>query len=71
LDILKGFQASQNSLLKKSVADKLLDTLDKFGMPDKVPDSFIEFNKKFNPSWRKELVEVFVDLFSMAVMMDI
>lgn len=40
------------------------------GDPEKVPDSFIEFNKKFNPSWTGDLVEVFVDLFSIAIMMD-
>ena len=40
------------------------------GDPDKVPDSFVEFNKKYNPSWQEGLVEMFVDLFSMAVMMD-
>ena len=40
------------------------------GDPEKLPDSFIEFNKKFNPDWDGDLVEVFVDLFSLAVMMD-
>lgn len=40
------------------------------GDPEKVPDSFIEFNRKFNPEWDDDLVEVFVDLFSVAVMMD-
>jgi hypothetical protein len=40
------------------------------GNPKKVPDSFIEFNRKFNPSWKGDLVEVFVDLFSIAVMME-
>lgn len=40
------------------------------GDPEKVPDSFVEFNERFNPSWQKELVEIFVDLFSMVVMMD-
>jgi hypothetical protein len=40
------------------------------GDPGKVPDSFIEFNNKFNPSWKGDLVEVFVDLFSIAIMMD-
>jgi hypothetical protein len=33
------------------------------GNPERVPESFIEFNKKFNPSWQKVLVEIFVDLF--------
>ena len=40
------------------------------GDPDKVPESFVEFSKKYNPSWDKGLVEIFVDLFSLAVMMD-
>lgn len=40
------------------------------GDAGKVPGSFIEFNKKFNPKWKGDLVEVFVDLFSMAVMKD-
>jgi hypothetical protein len=38
------------------------------GEPEKVPDSFIEFNKKNNPTWKGDLVEVFVDLFSLALM---
>ena len=40
------------------------------GEPDKVPDSFIEFNKKMNPKWQNDLIEIFVDLFSLAVMME-
>jgi hypothetical protein len=38
------------------------------GDPNKVPDSFIEFNSKMNPDWDSDLIEVFVDLFSLAVM---
>ena len=40
------------------------------GEPDKVPESFIEFNEKINPGWKKDLIEVFVDLFSLAVMIE-
>ena len=40
------------------------------GEPDKVPASFIEFNKKNSPHWQEDLIEVFVDLFSTAVMME-
>ena len=137
LEFVKGFETSQNPLLRKTMTIKLIEMLDKFGMPEyflkrpdnqplriflipykrpdvngayyphihcvasyrprqsdlnpeyvfvheighvlthnltgdpnSVPDSFIEFNKKFNPSWTGELVEVFVDLFAMAAMMD-
>lgn len=35
-----------------------------------MPDSFIEFNKRYNPTWTGDLVEVFVDLFSIAIMMN-
>jgi hypothetical protein len=40
------------------------------GDAGKVPDSFVEFNKVHAPKWKGDLVEVFVDLFSIAVMMD-
>lgn len=40
------------------------------GDPEKVPDSFIEFNERLNPSWQKDLLEIFVDSFAMAVMTD-
>jgi hypothetical protein len=40
------------------------------GDPEKLPESFLEFNKVFNPTWEGDLTEVFVDLFSMAIMMD-
>lgn len=137
LDDIKGFQTSHSTLLKQVTAEKLIDAIEQFGMPEyffrtvdsrplriyfipyqhkvfngvyypylnsivsyrprqseskpeyvfvhemghllaynltgdprKVPESFIEFNKKFNPSWdgKGELIEIFVDLFSMAVM---
>lgn len=137
LEYVNGLQPSQNILLKKTTTVKLIDVLDKFGLPsyflrsyinrplriylipymdadlngayypylnsivsyrprlsdldpeyvfmhevghllafnltgdpEKVPDSFVEFNKVFNPTWDGELLEVFVDLFSGAVMMD-
>lgn len=40
------------------------------GDSEKLPESFLEFNKVFNPNWEGDLIEVFVDLFSMAIMMD-
>jgi hypothetical protein len=40
------------------------------GDPEKLPESFLEFNKVFNPNWEGDLIEVFVDLFSIAIMMD-
>lgn len=40
------------------------------GNPEKVPESFVEFSKKFRPEYEGDLVEIFVDLFSIAVMMD-
>ncbi|RXK87057.1 hypothetical protein [Filimonas effusa] len=40
------------------------------GDPNKVPGSFIELNKVINPTWKGDLVEVFVDLFSFSVMVD-
>ncbi|MRG46943.1 hypothetical protein GFS24_17610 [Chitinophaga sp. SYP-B3965] len=137
LNYVKGFQPSENPLLKKIAVIKLINILEQFGIPEYflktpnnrplriyhipyqhadanagyyphlnsivsyrpreadldpeyiflhevghlftfaltgdpggVPDSFIEFNTRFNPKWKGDLIEVFVDLFSMAVMMD-
>ncbi len=39
------------------------------GNPHKVPDSFVEFTRLHNPKWNDDLVEIFVDLFSVAVML--
>ncbi|MBS1664891.1 MAG: hypothetical protein JST68_27840 [Bacteroidetes bacterium] len=42
------------------------------GSPHKVPDSFNEFNKTFHPTWKPrstdDIIEIFVDLFSIAIM---
>ena len=40
------------------------------GNPEKVPESFIKFSSTYNPDYDGDLVEIFVDLFSMAAMMD-
>jgi hypothetical protein len=40
------------------------------GNPEKVPDSFVTFNEKFRPNYNGDLLEIFVDLFSLAVMKD-
>jgi len=34
----------------------------------KVPESFLQFNEQFNPNFKGNLVEIFADLFSIAVM---
>jgi hypothetical protein len=36
----------------------------------KIPDSFIEFSNSLRPGSKADLIEVFADLFSVAVMMD-
>lgn len=40
------------------------------GDPDKIPNSFIEFNNKFHPGFKGNLVEAFADLFAIAAMID-
>lgn len=38
------------------------------GNPEKLPQSFIDLNRELNPEWEGDLLEVFVDIFSVVIM---